>query len=261
MINRVLQLTRPLTMFDVESTGSNPDQDRIIQLSITMHYSEKDPVRWVSDINPGVLVPPEIQKIHGITDARLAEAPTFKSIAAEIVRKTLTNVDFAGHGVMFDLRMIRAECRRAGLDWDWEKTDSAVIDTLRIRQITRPNDLKTVYAEITGKTLDNAHDAGADVAATEEVLLGLLALYPHIPRTPAKLSEFCWPKKADAVDRAGKFVWRHHEACIGFGKFNGTPLKDVDAGYLRWMLKGDFPPDTKAIAEDALNGIYPKRDA
>jgi len=256
-----LQLLRPLTVFDVETTGVSWDNDRIIQISVTKHSPSKDPIRWTSLVNPSIPVPVEIQRIHGITDEALAGAPTFKSLAADLARTAFTGVDFAGHGVTFDLKMFRAECRRAGVEWDWEKTDAKVIDTLRIRQITMPNDLSTVYEDITGQKLTNAHDAGADVIATEIVLAGQLSRHTKLPRTVTALADFCWPKKTDAVDAAGKFVWRNGKACLAFGKFSGRPLDDPSVkDYLAWMLRGDFPPETKDIVKRALSGEMPVKE-
>ena len=255
MINTILRLTRPLVVLDCETTGVNTEQDRIIQLAITKHFPPpKDPIRWTSFINPGIPIPVEIQQVHGITDETLASAPKFATLAPELIRTAMTGVDFAGHGVMFDLKMFRGECRRASVTWDWEKTDARVIDTLRIRQVLRPNDLSTVYEEVTGQKLTNAHDAGADVEATEIILEGLLTKHPHVPRDIVALADFCWPVKSDSVDKAGKLVWRNGEACFSFGKWSGQPLRLVDRGYLKWVMGGDFPPETKTWIERALAG-------
>ncbi len=253
-----LNLTRSLTCFDVETTGVGED-DRIIQLGITKHYPEgKEPVRWVSLVNPEMPIPPEVSRVHGITDDNVAKAPKFADIVHSLVR-ALTHTDFLGHGVTFDLKKIRGECRRVGIDWNWETSDSRVIDTLRLRQVTMPNDLSTCYQDITGEKLDNAHDAGIDVMATEIVLAGQLERY-SLPRNIAELAAVCWPKKADWIDATGKLVWRNGEACLGFGKHNGKPLKNCDKGYLSWILGQDFPSDFKTIIIEAKAGRFPVKE-
>jgi DNA polymerase III subunit epsilon len=261
MINlaQTLSLVRPLAVVDLEATGAL-DNDRIIQIAITIHYHHRDPIAWKTLINPEIPIPREIQEVHGISDEAIAHAPKFKDIAAELVRKALTDTDYAGQHVSFDLKMLRQECRRVGVAWDWETTDSKVIDTLRILQVKEPRDLSTLYERFVGQKLKDAHDAGNDVAATEAILEAMLKTWPDLPRDVHALGELLITKRNHSIDRQGKIIWRHGEACIGFGKkWMGTPLRQVDRGYLKWMLKEDFPPDTKAICEAALAGRYPEK--
>ena len=261
MLNQILALERPLVVLDLEATGSNPMTDRIVQIAITMYRPDKDPIEWVQVINPLVPIPVESARVHKITDEIAAKEKPLRDIAAELARKALTNVDFCGHNVMFDLRLLRAEMQRCSVPWDWEKNGSKVIDTLRIYQIVDPRTLGAAYERFCKKTLEGAHDAGVDVRATVEVLAAQLTEYPNIPRTVPELAAHCFPQRKDAVDRGGKIVWRNGVACIGFGKYGGQSLEVLsrtNKGYLQWILKGDFAPDVKKIVTDALAGIYPK---
>jgi DNA polymerase-3 subunit epsilon len=262
MVNLALTfaLQRPLVLLDLETTGAL-DTDRIIQIAATMYYADKEPLAWKTYINPEIPVPIEVQRVHGITDAMIAAAPTFADIAAEFVRKVLTNVDFAGQGVTFDLKMMRSECKRVGVEWDWERTDSRIIDTLRIVQVKEPRDLSSLYERFMKRKLEGAHDAGVDVEATAEILTAQMREFSDLPREIAALSDLCFPKRRDYVDQAGKFIWRNGEACVAFGnKWKGVPLRQVDRGYLRWMLdpKQTFPPDVQMICREALEGRYPE---
>lgn len=251
-----LHLERPLAVLDVETTGTNPGQDRIVQIAITIHYPDKEPIPWCGYVNPTISIPPEATAVHHITDEMVKEAPTFRTMAPKLA-KALSGIDFAGYNVLFDLKVIYAEMKRAGQVWEYES--AAIIDAYRIEQILHPRDLSTVYEKLTGEKFPDAHDAGADVAATERVLQEYLQQH-SIPRTVAELNAYCWPKSADSVDASGKIVWRSGVACLGFGKkFNGTPLQQVDKGYLQWMIANDFPADTKRICEEALSGVYPTK--
>jgi DNA polymerase-3 subunit epsilon len=253
----VLTLTRPIAVCDLESTGVSPEQDRIVQIAITIHYPDKDPVPWTALVNPGVPIPADATAVHHITDAMVADAHPFKVMAGKL-SKVLTTIDYAGFNVTFDLKMLRAEMLRSGVTWTYE--GASIIDAHRIYQILDPRDLTSAYEKYVGRKRSDAHDAGVDVRDTEAVLVGQLAAAPHLPRTVAELAALCWPRPADAVDQAGKIVWRAGVACIGFGKkYNGIALKNVDKGYFKWMLAGDFPADTKRICEDALSGVYPTR--
>lgn len=253
----IIKLERPLACCDVESTGVSTENDRIIQIAITIHYPDKDPIPWTHLVNPGMPIPPEAMAIHHITDAMVKDAPTFRTMAPKLA-KVLQNIDYVGYNVLFDLKIIHAEMQRASTPWDYE--GAAIVDAHRIYQILEPRDLTSAYKRYVGKERQDAHDAGVDVRDTEDVLAGQLTLFSHLPRSVAELAALCWPRPADAVDGTGKIVWRAGVACIGFGKkYNGIPLKSVDKGYLKWMLAGDFPADTKRICEEALSGVYPTR--
>lgn len=251
----LLTLTRPLAVLDVESTGTNPEQDRIVQIAITLHYPAKDPVPWSSLVNPTVPIPAESTAVHHLTDEMVKTAHTFKIMAPKLA-KALSNVDFCGFNVTFDLRMLKVEMARAGETWNYES--AAIIDAFQIYRINHPRTLSAAHIEYVGEPFPDAHDAGVDVAATERVLAGQLSRHT-LPRTVAELAAYCWPKAADAVDAQRKFMWRGGEACIAFGKHQGTPLRQMDKGYLKWMLAGSFSDETKRIVEDALSGAYPER--
>lgn len=252
----LLTLTRPLAVLDLETTGTNTEQDRIVQIAITIHYPAKDPVPWKVLVNPGVPIPAEATAVHHITDAMVKDAHTMKTMAPKLA-KALSGLDFCGYNVTFDLRMLKAEMVRAGESWSYES--AGIIDAYRIEQLLFPRSLSSMYEKYVGKKLSDAHDASVDVEATEEVLAGQLRAYDQLPRTVAELNTYCWPKAADAVDAQRKFMWRGGEACIAFGKHTGTPLRQMDKGYLQWMLNNEFPADTKRIIEDALSGAYPER--
>jgi DNA polymerase-3 subunit epsilon len=250
----LLRLERPIAVIDLESTGVLVTMDRIVQIALTIHYPHREPIPWVQLINPGL--PILNAAIHRITDERVAEAPFFKQVAPALAPK-LTNLDFAGYNVTFDLKLLRAEMQRAGVAWEWETPDIKVIDAQRIYQIKSPRTLSAAYDEYCGGDLEGAHDAGVDVRATEAVLAGQLTRHADLPRTVKELGDLCYPPSKDGLDRAGKLVWRGGEACIGFGKHAGKPLKTVEKNYLEWILKNEFPADLTAIVEAALRGTFP----
>ncbi len=248
MLNQILQLVRPLAVLDLETTGLNAETDRIIQVGMTMHYPDKDPIVYVSLINPEC--PIKNTGSHKITDEDVVDSPKFRELAA--------NADIAGHNVAgFDVGFFKAEMKRAGIDWKW---DNHIIDTLNICRIMIPHTLENAYKRFVNvQGFGGAHDAGNDVAACQEILYAQLIEFRDMPRTVPELSEFCFKKK-DGIDKTGKFIWKDGEACINFGKHRGKPLREVDRGYLTWMINTDnFPDDAILICGDALKGIYPKK--
>lgn len=266
MINlaKLLQLDRPIGTIDAETTGLDPETDRVIQIALTVHYVNRDPISWVSLINPGI---PIVNNVHGITDEMVKEAPTFAQIAPALAPKIL-NIDLVGANVEFDLGFMHAEMKRAGVAWPW---NGHLIDILQIYYRKFPRNLEAAHREFggaqgeplpEGTSLDGAHDAGVDVRATETVLHGQLHRYPDLPRTVKALSEFCFPRRANAIDQDGKIIWHEGEACISIGKFakNGPyPLRKLDKGYLEFMSgpKTSFSDEVKQIFRAAIMGVFP----
>jgi DNA polymerase-3 subunit epsilon len=255
---KILTLNRACAVVDCESTGTDPQNDRICQIAITMHYPDREPTVWSSLVNCIIPIPAEATAVHHITNDMIKASPTFRTMAPRLAH-ALTNVDFAGFNVGFDLKLLQAEFTRADVKWSYEGT--AIIDVKRIDQIQHPRKLSDVYEDYCGKPIDGAHDAGADVAATEEALVGQLTRHPEIPRDVKLLHEYCWPRAADAVDNQRKFFWRNGVACFSFGGNTGKPIHSVEKRYLKWMLSADFSPEVKRICEDALSGVYPQKGA
>lgn len=286
MLNKLLRLERSLAVLDLETTGINPEVDRIVQIAITMHYVEKNPVKWKSLINPGI--PIQNTKNHGISDldmrtcqrCQLTEErhphdncsqgyapPPFFHQVAPIIAPRITNVDICGYNVKgFDVALLKKEMERAGVKWEW---DGHIIDPLQIYRMRRGHNLTNCYLEYGGpdgqpieedERTKNAHDAGVDVEMTEIALHGQLKRYPDLPRTVKELSAFCFPHPENAVDSTGKFVWVGQDAAFNFGKWRGKLLKDPQCRpYLKWLSGADFPEEVKEIAADALLGIFPEK--
>lgn len=263
MLNKILILDRPLAILDFETTGLNPDIDRVIQAGITMHYPDKDPIEWNSLINPGI--PITNSNKHKITDEMVKDKPTFSHHAAGLSKHLLTS-DICGYNIPFDIGFLKAEMRRANTPFDW---NNHIIDALQIYKIKRGHTLTNCYLEFGGENgeplppntkVDEAHDAGFDVMMTQTSLRGQLLRFPNLPRTVKELADFCFPHPENAVDKTGKFVWVGNEAAFNFGKWRGKLLKDPSVRhYLRWLSEADFPEDVKKIARDALDGHFPTK--
>ena len=107
-----------------------------------------------------------------------------------------------------------------------------------------------------GRGFDSAHDASVDCHATLDVLREMLVSGFVDVDTAIKWSNE--PLPGD-VDFDGKFKWNDDQVVISFGKHSGTPIEDLPASYLSWMLTSDFPTSTKALIRGYLQGAYPAR--
>jgi DNA polymerase-3 subunit epsilon len=261
MLNQILELTRPLAIFDFETTGLDPETDRIIQIAMTKHYPDKEPISWVTLVDPEV--PIRNSEKHGITDEMVQGKPKFQDLAPNFAKHL--GIDLGGYNVNFDIRFAKAQFKACGIEWD---VQGHIIDPIQIYKAKRGHTLSNAYLEYGGDegqplphgtTLDGAHDAGVDVWATEVVIRGQLLRHKDIPRTVEALSSFCFPKAENSVDRSGKFIWVGNDVVITFGKWKGKKLQEVNRGYLKWLSEADFPDDVKLIAIKALDGEFPKK--
>lgn len=254
-----LKLDRPLVVFDLEATGLNKKSDRIISIGILKYLpGEKQPVRKRYLLNPGVPIPAESTRVHGITDEDVKDAPTFAAIAAHL-EDLLKDADLAGYNIIgYDIPLLCEEFARAHRPFDVEKR--RVLDVQKIFFNKEPRTLEAALRFYCGEEHTDAHDALGDVLATVKVLGGQFARYGDLPTDMAGLDEYCCQKKPEWVDRQGRLKWKNGEVALNFGKFSGKLLREVvpeDPNFVTWLLRSDFPEDTKRIVRDAVNGKYP----
>ena len=255
-----LEMERPLVVLDLETTGTNPRADRIVEFAGLKLHPDGRREALVLRINPERLIPSESRAIHGISDADVADEPTFGKVCYRILR-FLGGCDLAGFGIIrFDVPLLQAECRRAGVDFN--AADAGLVDAQRIYHQREPRTLSAALRFYCGEEHDQAHSAEGDVEATLKVLEAQLEKYTDLPRSVRALDEICNPRDPDAVDPEGKIRWSDGEAVIAFGQKSGISLRELaekESGYLRWILNKDFSTEIKAIVRDALAGKFPTR--
>ena len=261
-MSRTLKLTRPLAVFDIESTGVVPQRDRIVELAVIRIEPDGSMRRTVRRLNPQIPIPAGATAVHGISDADVAECPSFADIAEKLYA-FLDGCDLAGYNITgFDIPLLEAEFRRAGLEF--KADDRKVIDAYNIFCKLYPRTLTAAYKLFCGKDLEGAHGAGADTAATWEVILGQLEKHEELPDGVDELAAYCEQSDPDAYDRARRFRWCGDELVVNFGKHAGRTLRDLaenDPGFLRWIMRSDFADDVKSVASNALIGKFPERNA
>lgn len=263
-VDLTIELDRPLVVVDVETTGINVQRDRIVQLASIKLLPGGAVRHFVTLINPMVPIPKEASDVHGITDEMVKDKPTFETLARGLAM-AFADCDLCGYNIgNFDHKILIAEFDRARQPHSLGK--ARVVDVFRIWQKIEPRTLIAASEYFLGTKDFQAHDAMADCEVTLQVLGQMLRWYkpdtedgqPGIPQRVQDLHDMIFGTASNAVDSSGKIIWRGGEACIGFGKHNGTPLRDIPRQYLSWMLStGDFPQDTMTIIKDALIGTYP----
>lgn len=183
-----LTLDRPLCVLDLETTGVDVERDRIVEL-VAYIVSPQGEIRQIrSLVRPETKVPDAARAIHGLTDTDLLGAPTFASIAVALA-DSLKACDFVGYNVAnFDLRLLAAEFRRAGVDYD--PTQARVVDAMTIFRRHERRDLKAAVKLYCDRP-HRGHRAEADVRAVVDVLHAQLQRYEDLPQKVAHLDEWC----------------------------------------------------------------------
>lgn len=260
MINNLFRgrLERPLTFFDLETTGVDIHIDRIVELSMLQLLPGSSEVEYTTLVNPGGAIPQAATEIHGITDDAVKDAPHFRDIADTIL-EYLRGSDIAGYNVRkFDIPMLQEEFRRCGKNWAFDLEETAIVDGCDIFFKMEPRSLEGALKFYCGKEHLNAHGAHADVLATIEVIGAQIARY-GLGDTPREV--FDKVRDPDAVDLAGKLRWVGPDICINFGKYVGVPLRKLPLDYLQWMLNQHvIGRDAEHIIHNGLNRQYLTRE-
>ena len=283
-----LNLTKPLVIFDLETTGLDLVKDRIIQISYIKVSPNGDEERGDELVNPERPIEPIITQLTGISNEDVKDKPTFKQLSQKLADK-FTGCDFAGfNSNHFDIPLLAEEFLRAGIDFDFSKC--RMIDAQTIFHKMERRNLAAAYKFYCGRKMEEdfeAHRADQDTEATYRVLMGELDKYaPGTNEDAEKVLENDMTKRAEFtktnnnVDFAGRIVWGEVKDRQGnpvldkdgkpkltevfnFGKHKGLPVADVlhiDPGYYSWILSGDFTYNTKQVLtrirlrEAKLNG-------
>ena len=243
-----LNLKNPLVFFDLETTGINITQDRIVEISLLKVYPNGKEEIKSRRINPEMPIPAQATAIHGITDEDVKDCPTFKQVAKSLADQ-LEGCDLAGfNSSRFDVPMLSEEFLRAGVDFDMSKRK--FVDVQIIFHKKEQRTLEAAYKFYCDKTLENAHSAEADTIATYEVLKSQLDRYPDLVNDIDVLSKE-YSSFNNNVDFAGRMVFNEEGVEVfNFGKHKGKPVAEVlrkEPSYYSWMMDGDFPLNTKQM--------------
>ncbi|NQY07164.1 MAG: 3'-5' exonuclease [Flavobacteriaceae bacterium] len=242
-----LNLKRPICFFDLETTGINITKDRIVEMSVLKIFpnGNKESKTWL--VNPEMPIPSEVSAIHGITDEKVANEPTFNELAPTVY-SMMKDSDLGGfNSDRFDIPLLAEEMLRANVDFEMKNRVSVDVQTIFHKMEQRT--LSAAYKFYCDKDLENAHTAEADTIATYEVLKAQLDTYGDLENDIKKLSEFTTRKKS--VDFAGFIsLNKDNEEIFSFGKHKGKKVEDVleqEPGYFGWIQNADFPLYTKKV--------------
>ena len=243
-----LKLNKPIVFFDLETTGVQVAKDRIVEISVFKVHpnGNKEGKTWL--VNPTIPIPAETTAVHGITNEKVANEPTFKELANEI-KSMMEGCDLAGYNSnRFDIPLLAEEFLRIDVDFDMKKHHA--VDVQNIFHKMEQRTLSAAYKFYCSKDLENAHSAEADTLATYEILTAQLDKYSELENDIEFLSKFS-TRGNSSVDMAGFIVMNDKsEDCFSFGKYKGQTVVSVlssNPGYYSWIQQADFPLYTKKV--------------
>lgn len=242
-----LKLNRPICFFDLETTGTDITKDRIVEIAIIKVFpnGNKESRTWL--VNPTIPIPHQATAIHGISNEKVANEPTFSELAP-IIHNMIKDSDLAGfNSDRFDIPLLAEELLRAEVDFDMKNRVSVDVQTIFHKKEERT--LGAAFKFYCGESLENAHSAEADTHATYEILKAQLDRYADLENDIKSLSEFTTRKKT--ADFAGFIAFNESgQEVFTFGKHKGALVEDVfdkEPGYFGWIQNADFPLYTKKV--------------
>jgi len=206
-----LNLKKPICFFDLETTGINISKDRIVEISILKIFpnGNKESKTWL--VNPEMPIPPETTEVHGITNEKVANEPTFKQLANKI-SDMIKGCDLGGfNSNRFDIPLLAEELLRVDLDFDMKNTVAV--------------DVQTIFHKMEKRTLGAAY------------------MYIKFLADFSSRKQFADFAGFIAFDKEGREVF-------SFGKHKGKLVEKVmddEPGYFGWLQNADFPLYTKKV--------------
>jgi len=246
-----MKLERPLTFWDLESTGLDTAKDRIVSFA-AMRVGDGESKTISMLFNPGVEMSEEVIAVHGIRNEDVKDKPLFEH-RSETIHAFLSGSDYCGFNLIgFDVPLLWEEFYRAGIEWDITKAN--IIDAGNIFKKQEPRTLSAAVKFYCGRDHEEAHDALGDCKATFDVLEGQLKRYGELQtKSVAELAQFS--KFDNRVDLAGKLVFdKDGNPVYNIGKSKGVKVKD-DPSFGHWMLGKDFSAQTKMVLQKILEAI------
>jgi DNA polymerase-3 subunit epsilon len=221
---------------DLEATGLDPRQDRIVELAIVR--AEDGLVLLHQRFHPGVQIPTQATAVHGISDADVAHCDRFALHASRVQAMLQDAVIMGYNSRTYDTVMIDAELRRAG-EPGLDLASLPEIDLLQVWAQSEKRTLGLAVHRFLGHAHADAHSALSDAEA-------LLPLAAAMKRTWG-LEDYDLldrSRRPGEVDRSRRLRQAPGgEVVFNFGQHRGEPVRDHE-DYVKWMESSDFPSDT-----------------
>ena len=252
-----LPLDRSFVMLDLETTGLDVANDRIIEIALIKLNTDGTQIEYYKRINPTIPISQESSEITGITNEMVKNEPTFSELADEIAA-FIDNSDLGGYNSnKFDIPVLAEEFLR--IEHPFRISDRKFIDVQNIFHKMEQRTLAAAYQFYCNETMENAHNALYDTKVTLDVFKAQLNKYDSIGTTVHELAEFSKAGNVEWADFAGRLAkTKTGEIIYNFGKHKGKTIAEIaetEPGYFGWMMDADFPRYTKQVLREEMEKI------
>ncbi|MCB1897255.1 MAG: ethanolamine utilization protein [Rhodocyclaceae bacterium] len=185
-----------LAIIDVETTGARPVDDRITEVAVIRVEHGREVARWASLVDPGIPIPPQIRSITGISDAMVAGAPSFASLA-DTLHELLADAVFVAHNARFDYGFVRNAFRRCGVAFEAD-----VLCTVKLSRALYPGHARhglDALIDRHGLACSARHRAMGDVEALADFLLRVVGAGDHPQLAAAVATAMKRPPRAPGL--------------------------------------------------------------
>lgn len=244
-----MNTTKPICCLDIETTGLDVNQDRIIELYILKEHPNGAQEELIGRFsNSGRAIAPGAQEKHGISEEELVDEPLFSTRAKEIF-DFISGSDLCGYNLInFDLPLLTAEFLRCNIIFSHRKF--RIFDSLLIWKHFEKRTLGDAVKRFLNRDITDYHTARADVIHTLDVFKKQMEEFSDDLDLLYKETS----SVAKRIDLNGTFLLNDELIPIfGVGKHKGVPIKDVvqnDPNYFKWIIeKSEMPQETKLIAK------------
>ena len=246
-------MNKNIVAFDVETTGLSPQEDYIIQLAMVKFVADTlekiDARKWYIKPIHAYTITPGAFEAHGLTKEFIeANGVNLKDIAPEII-DFVKDCDYLTYnGNSFDVKFIYKDLAIVGYDFPME--GKIFYDAFSIYKIYHPSTLSAVYKNMTGKELEDAHDAFADVNATIAVFEALQKEQGTTLQEWAEMKENQMLSPEGSIRRATNMGEDGDYIVFAVGKYKDAEFCEVfkkDYGYIKWFLANVASEYTKNV--------------
>lgn len=232
------KIDKPIVFFDIETTGIDIKNDRIIEICAIKYRPDRTKLTLHKYFNPGRESQPMALEAHGLTTEFLSKYNSFEESAEELF-EFFKDSDLGGYNcISFDIPLLYEEFARCGKYLSLQGL--SIIDSYNLLNKFETRKLNDIYKRYFGQDIDGAHGAEADIEATIKVFEKQITSYGLEETSIKDISKIIrsTSKNEFIVDLSGWFRHRDGEFYFGKGKHKDS-LVSENLDYLKWMYEND----------------------
>jgi DNA polymerase III epsilon subunit-like protein len=252
-----------LIVFDTETTGLDIEKDRVVEFAAALVSGSGEITRRRLLINPGVHIPEEVEKVHGISNEMVADKPGFPDAWARIQPYFSERVAVGFNAIRYDSLIVAAELKRHGIDFELPRVlDVAIFVQWHLRHMRGKSLVNMCDLHGISPERGRAHSAAVDSEMTAKLLIAMIGkgTIPDTVEVAFAEQERLRPVIQNEYDRWGNWAFRDRKTGrlkLGAGKSCGIPIGDTPKGLCNWILNlPNITEEARALIERVRDGKF-----